>query len=250
MGTLNVLEAIRKTPSVCAAVIVTSDKCYENLEWQQGYVESDSMGGFDPYSSSKGCAELLTSSFRSSFFSKEKYNKHKTAIASARAGNVIGGGDWAEDRLIPDILHGFQYGQEVNIRNPKSIRPWQHVLEPLVGYLCLANRLYVDGIAYAEPWNFGPDESGAMPVDWIVDKMSKEWGEGATWRTDCEDRPHEAHYLKLNCAKAKTQLGWSPRWDLAETIERIITWHKLFISGEDAKKLCLSQIKEYLVLVG
>ncbi len=250
MGTLYVLEAIRKTPSVCAGVIVTSDKCYENREWQQGYVESDAMGGFDPYSSSKGCAELLTASFRNSYFSKDTFDTHNTAIASARAGNVIGGGDWSEDRLIPDILNGFQNNQEVNIRNPNAIRPWQHVIEPLVGYLCLANRLFVDGVAYAEAWNFGPDECGAMPVDWIADKMSEVWADGASWCADGKDHPYEARFLALDCTKAKTQLDWSPKWNLNETIERIVIWHKSFISGKDAKELCLAQIKEYLELVG
>jgi CDP-glucose 4,6-dehydratase len=250
MGTLHILEAIRKINTVRSAVIVTSDKCYENLELLQGYVESDAMGGYDPYSSSKGCAELLTSSYRNSFFPDEKYSEHQTAIASARAGNVIGGGDWSQDRLIPDVLGGFQNNQTVKLRNPKSIRPWQHVIEPLIGYVCLANRLYVDGIAFAEPWNFGPDETDAKPVDWLVEQMAAMWGDGASWGTDSGDHPHEANYLKLDCSKAKTRLGWAPKWELQQALERIIHWHRAFLSGEDPKKLCINQIQEYLELVG
>jgi CDP-glucose 4,6-dehydratase len=250
MGTLHVLEAIRKTNSVRAAVIVTSDKCYENLEQLQGYVESDAMGGYDPYSSSKGCAELLTASYRNSYFPSANYKAHKTAIATARAGNVIGGGDWSEDRLIPDVLGAFAKNETVHLRSPSAIRPWQHVLEPLVGYLCLANRLYVDGEEYAEPWNFGPDACDAKPVDWVVKNLAELWGGGADWGVDGENHVHEAHYLKLDSAKAKTRLDWVPRWELLEALERIVHWHKKFDAGEDAKQLCLLQIEEYLELVG
>jgi CDP-glucose 4,6-dehydratase len=245
MGTVNLLEAIRQTKCVKAVVNVTTDKCYENREWAWGYRENEAMGGFDPYSSSKGCAELVTAAYRNSYFHPEKYHEHGVAIATGRAGNVIGGGDWAEDRLIPDTMRAIVSGQPVNIRNPHSIRPWQHVLEPLSGYLLLAQRLYEEGPAFAEAWNFGPNDDDAKPVGWILDKLTNTWGEGASWQLDKGEHPHEAHYLKLDCSKAKSRLQWQPKWSLATAIEEICVWHKAHAAGTDMQAMCLHQIKQY-----
>ena len=245
MGTVHLLEAVRLTPLVCAVVNVTSDKCYENKEWVWGYRESEPMGGFDPYSNSKGCAELVTSAYRNSFFNPEKYNEHHVALASGRAGNVIGGGDWAEDRLIPDILRAISEGRPVVIRNPRAIRPWQHVLEPLSGYLLLAQKLYEDGVAYAEGWNFGPNDEDAQPVQWIVERLTKQWGEGASWQIDQGNHPHEAHYLKLDCSKAKMRLDWQPRWNLAHTLEMIVAWQRAYLAKEDMHKVTMEQINDF-----
>jgi len=245
MGTVNLLEAVRSTGSVKAVVNVTSDKCYENREWTWGYRENEAMGGYDPYSSSKGCAELVTAAYRNSYFHSERYKEHGVALASVRAGNVIGGGDWADDRLIPDIMRAITQGKPVNIRNPHAIRPWQHVLEPLSGYLLLAQKLYEEGAAYAEGWNFGPNDEDAKPVQWIVEKLTKSWGEGARWVLDGGDHPHEAHYLKLDCSKAKARLDWSPRWHLEETLGAIIDWHRAHRDGKDMRALTLRQIEAY-----
>ena len=246
MGTLHVLEGIRSVDSVRSAVMITTDKCYQNKEWVWGYRETDTLGGHDPYSSSKGAAELLISSYRNSYFPQDKYSEHKTAIASARAGNVIGGGDWAEDRLIPDIIKAFKNNETVIIRNPKSTRPWQHVLEPLSGYLKLAEQLEKNGDQYAEAWNFGSAEIDARPVQWIVEKMAKLWGENANWINDKSEHPHEANYLKLDCSKAHMKLNWYPRWDLSETLLRIVEWHKLKDAHNNYRKLCLTQINDYM----
>lgn len=246
MGTVNLLQAIRKTGGVKAIVNVTSDKCYENQEWHWAYRESEPMGGYDPYSNSKGCAELVASSFRNSFFNSKKYKQHGVALASVRAGNVIGGGDWACDRLIPDILKAFEREQAVVVRNPNSIRPWQHVLEPLSGYLVIAEKLYCDGIDYAEAWNLGPQESDAQPVGSIVEKIVGLWGGGATWKLDGSVHPHEATYLKLDCSKAKARLGWKPRWSLDETLEKIVRWHKAWLIGEDMQAYSKNEINEYM----
>lgn len=245
MGTVNLLEAVRATPSVKAVVNITSDKCYENREWVWGYRENEAMGGYDPYSSSKGCAELVASAYRNSYFHPDKYLQHGVAIASARAGNVIGGGDWAGDRLIPDILRAIIEGKSVNIRNPHAIRPWQHVLEPLSGYLQLAEKLYKEGATYAEGWNFGPNDEDAKPVQWIVEKLTQSWGEGASWVLDGGDHPHEAHYLKLDCSKAKARLDWHPRWHLDKTLESIVKWHRDFQQGKNMKAATLEQINIY-----
>ncbi|MBU1425724.1 MAG: CDP-glucose 4,6-dehydratase [Gammaproteobacteria bacterium] len=245
MGTVNVLEAIRTTSSVKAVVNVTSDKCYDNREWVWGYRENEAMGGFDPYSSSKGCAELVTAAYRNSYFHPDKYQTHGVALASGRAGNVIGGGDWAEDRLIPDIVRAIAQGKPVNIRNPHAIRPWQHVLEPLSGYLVLAQKLFEEGTSYAEGWNFGPNDEDAKPVEWIVDKLTKTWGEGASWVLDGGNHPHEAHYLKLDCSKAKTRLGWHPRWHLEDALGAIIEWQRAYRDGKDMRELTLRQIDAY-----
>lgn len=243
MGTLHILEAIRSVKSVRAAVMITSDKCYDNKEWEWGYRENEPMGGHDPYSSSKGCAELLISSFRDSYFPIQEYEKHKTAIASVRTGNVIGGGDWAEDRLIPDIIRAIKKNKAINIRNPDAIRPWQHVLEPLSGYLQLAERLYLRGMLYAEAWNFGPNDKDARNVLWIVKKMIKTWSKDIHWEIDDSKQPHEANHLKLDCSKAHTRLNWYPKWDLKITLEQIIKWHKAEIEGDNMKEITLSQIE-------
>ena len=240
MGTVHVLEAARSTPSVKAIVVVTTDKCYENKEWAWGYRENEPMGGHDPYSNSKGCAELVTSAYRNSFLQSSGI-----AVASARAGNVIGGGDWAADRLAPDILRAFEQNQPVTVRNPHATRPWQHVLEPLSGYLTLAEHLYTLGQAYAEGWNFGPKDDDAKPVQWIVEHMVKSWGEGASWQQDGGVHPHEANYLKLDISKAKARLGWQPRWPLATALELITCWHQAYLANDDLKKLCLAQIQQY-----
>ncbi|BDX22494.1 CDP-glucose 4,6-dehydratase [Polynucleobacter sp. TUM22923] len=248
MGTVNLLEAVRQTPSVRAIVNVTTDKCYENKEWVWGYRENEPMGGFDPYSSSKGCAELVTAAYRNSFFNSSQHSEHQVALATARAGNVIGGGDWAEDRLIPDILRAIQNGQRVNIRNPHATRPWQHVLEPLSGYLALAEKLYTDGAAFAEAFNFGPAEEDAKPVQWIVEQLTQSWGDGASWHLDGGTHPHEAHYLKLDCSKARATLGWQPHWQLGQTLQAIIVWHKAHSAlkgSQDMRSLCLQQINDY-----
>lgn len=245
MGTVNLLEAVRNTDSVKAVVNVTSDKCYENREWIWGYRENEAMGGYDPYSNSKGCAELVTAAYRNSYFHPEKYKGHGVALASARAGNVIGGGDWAEDRLIPDIIRAITQGKPVNIRNPNAIRPWQHVLEPLSGYLSLAQKLYEEGASYAEGWNFGPNDEDARPVQWIMEKLARGWGEGASWVLDGGNHPHEANYLKLDCSKAKTRLDWHPRWHLEDTLSAIIEWYRGYRDGNDMHEQTLRQISIY-----
>lgn len=245
MGTVNLLEAVRGTSSVKAVVNITSDKCYENREWVWGYRENEAMGGYDPYSSSKGCAELVASAYRSSFFNPKDYARHGVAVASARAGNVIGGGDWAEDRLIPDIIRAIEKGTPVMIRSPNAIRPWQHVLEPLAGYLLLAEKLYNEGTKYAEGWNFGPADADAQPVEWIVKKLCDAWGAGASWKLDVQEGPHEAHYLKLDCSKAHNSLGWKPIWNLEQTIARIVAWQKAASRNEDMRSVTLSQINDY-----
>ncbi|WP_428311604.1 CDP-glucose 4,6-dehydratase [Hydrocarboniphaga sp.] len=245
MGTVHLLEAVRQCPGVRAVVSVTSDKCYDNKEWHWGYREDEPMGGYDPYSNSKGCAELVTASYRQSYFNPERYSQHGVALASARAGNVIGGGDWALDRLIPDFIRAISQGTAVTIRSPHAIRPWQHVLEPLSGYLTLAETLYTKGADYAEGWNFGPADSDARPVEWIVDRITRRWGDGASWNLDQAPQPHEAHYLKLDCSKARARLNWQPRWNLETTIDRIIDWHKAQLSGADVRAVTLQQIDEY-----
>ncbi len=245
MGTVNLLEAVRHTSSVKAVVNVTSDKCYENREWDWGYRENEAMGGYDPYSNSKGCAELVTAAYRNSYFHPEQYQTHGVAISSGRAGNVVGGGDWAEDRLIPDMMRAITNAQPVNIRNPHSTRPWQHVLEPLSGYLLLAQKLYEDGASYAEGWNFGPSDEDIKPVQWIVERLTKTWGDEASWKLDGGDHPHEAHFLKLDCSKAKNILNWHPQWHLNEALDRIVEWHKAHELKQDMRKITLMQINEY-----
>lgn len=241
MGTVHLLEAIRQTGTTKVVVNVTTDKCYENKEWVWGYREDEPMGGFDPYSSSKGCSELVTSAYRRSYFAETGI-----ALASARAGNVIGGGDWAEDRLVPDILRAFENNQPVVIRNPNSTRPWQHVLEPLSGYLTLAEKLWHEPKAYAEGWNFGPKDEDAKPVGWIVERMASKWGDGAAWHIDGGDHPHEANYLKLDISKAKKGLLWAPRWGLDTALNRIVEWHQSWLARADVRALSLAQINQYI----
>ena len=241
MGTVHVLDAVRQTPGVRVVVNVTTDKCYENKEWAWGYREDEPMGGYDPYSNSKGCAELVSSAYRRSFF-----QHGGPALATARAGNVIGGGDWASDRLVPDILRAFERGEPVVIRNPLSTRPWQHVLEPLAGYLTLAQRLWDDGAGFAEGWNLGPRDEDARPVQWIVEQLAARWGRGARWELDVGTHPYEANYLKLDISKARARLGWQPSWRLADALQHIVTWHQAWLDKQDVRALCLQQIAQYV----
>lgn len=245
MGTVNLLEAVRHTASVRAVVNVTSDKCYDNREWLWGYREDEPLGGHDPYSSSKGCAELITRAWRDSYFNTADHVGHGVALASARAGNVIGGGDWAEDRLIPDLLRAIAAGRPAIIRNPLAVRPWQHVLAPLSGYLLLAERLSTEGAAFAEAWNFGPDDADSRPVQWLADRLTAVWGEGARWLVDDSCQPHEARALRLDCAKARHRLGWMPRWPLSETITRIVAWQRALDAGADMRAWSLAEIAAY-----
>jgi CDP-glucose 4,6-dehydratase len=240
MGTVHVLEAARAAGSVKAIVNITTDKCYENREWVWGYREDEPMGGHDPYSNSKGCAELVSAAYRKSFLKDAGIG-----MATARAGNVIGGGDWALDRLIPDILRALQHKQQVLIRNPHAIRPWQHVLEPLSGYLLLAERLYLYGQSEAESWNFGPRDEDARPVQWIVERLCEDWGGGASWTLQPGSHPHEASFLKLDISKARQRLQWAPRWSLEAALKRITDWHQAWLSGQDMRAFCLQQISEY-----
>ena len=239
IGTVNVLEAVRATSSVKAVVNITTDKCYENREWLWGYRENEALGGFDPYSSSKACAELVTAAYRQSFLQSAG-----VAVASARAGNVIGGGDWATDRLIPDFLRAIDAGQPLIIRSPDSIRPWQHVLEPLSGYLLLAEKLFTDGAPYAEAWNFGSDDSDAKPVRWIIEQLAL-LRPDLVWQCDTAPQPHEAHYLKLDSSKAKQRLTWQPRWQLATALEKTVSWHEAWRQGKTMRAVSLAQIDEY-----
>lgn len=248
MGTVNILEAVRNTPGVRAVVNITTDKCYENREWAWGYRENDSIGGYDPYSNSKGCAELVSASYRSSFFDAKSYAKHGVALATVRAGNVIGGGDWAQDRLLPDILCAFEEGVMVKIRNPHAIRPWQHVLEPLRGYISLAERLFEDGSNYAEGWNFGPIDEDAKSVGWIVEKVAAHWGTEALWQVDPADHPHEATYLKLDISKARSRLNWHPVLRLNEALKMVVDWTKQRQMGADMRECTLTQIHTYQTL--
>ena len=248
MGTVHLLESVRNTPGVRAVVNITTDKCYENREWAWGYRENEPMGGYDPYSNSKGCSELVSSAYRSSFFNASSHAQHGVALATVRAGNVIGGGDWAQDRLIPDIIGAFEKNCLVNIRNPHAIRPWQHVLEPLRGYLTLVERLYEQGSVYAEGWNFGPNEEDAKPVGWIVEQLAAMWGNGAQWKIDIGEHPHEANYLKLDISKARTRLDWHPVLRLNDALNLIIDWAKQRQAGADLRKLTLNQINSYQTL--
>jgi CDP-glucose 4,6-dehydratase len=239
MGTVNMLEAVRATSSVKAVLNVTTDKCYENREWVWGYREHEAMGGFDPYSSSKACAELVTAAYRRSFFESAG-----VALASARAGNVIGGGDWAADRLIPDFLRALDAGETLRIRSPQATRPWQHVLEPLSGYLMLAERLYTEGAAFSEAWNFGPADEDARSVLWIVQRLA-EFHTDMNWQCDETLQPHEAHYLKLDSSKARNQLNWLPRWRLHTALQKTLEWHDAWKKAENMQSVTLAQITDY-----
>ena len=245
MGTVNLLEAVRQTPGVKAVVNVTTDKCYENREWAWGYRENEPMGGYDPYSSSKGCAELVSAAYRSSFFNPLAYVQHGVAVATARAGNVIGGGDWAKDRLIPDMINAFEAGRPAIIRNPHAIRPWQHVLEPLRGYMTLAEHLYNQGPAFAEGWNFGPNDDDARSVGWIAKQLTRQWGQSASWQADEGEHPHEASYLKLDISKARSRLKWHPLMRLETALDMIVAWSQQRLAGSDIRAITLSQIQTY-----
>ncbi len=239
MGTVHLLEAVRSAPGVKAVVNVTTDKCYENREWVWGYRENEAMGGFDPYSSSKGCSELVTAAYRQSFLQAAGIG-----LASARAGNVIGGGDWATDRLVPDFLRAMDAGEIFRLRSPHAMRPWQHVLEPLSGYLLLAEQLHAEGAAVAEAWNFGPLDGDARPVKWIVERLA-EMSERVNWQIDTAPQSHEAHYLKLDSSKAAARLGWHPRWRLQTALQRTLQWHQAWRGGQNMRSLTLAQIDEY-----
>lgn len=247
MGTVNLLEAVRHCKSVRAVINVTTDKCYENKEWVWAYRENEALGGYDPYSSSKACSELVTSAYRNSFFNPEHYAKHRVGLASVRAGNVIGGGDWAIDRLIPDCIRAILKGETVLIRNPFAVRPWQHVLEPLSGYMILAQKLYKDGVEYAQAWNFGPDERDAETVEWVVRNLCAKWKRGATYKVDDGLHPHEAHYLKLDCSKSKSGLGWFPKWSLGKALDSIVEWTEEYQNNGDIREVCNKQIEEYVM---
>jgi CDP-glucose 4,6-dehydratase len=240
MGTANVLEAARQTDGVRVIVNVTTDKVYENRELHRGYTEEDALGGSDPYSASKACSELVTAAYRQSFFA----DAGTPAVATARSGNVIGGGDWGEDRLVPDLIRGALSGEPVKIRNPNAVRPWQHVLNPLSGYLLLAERLW-DSHEHAEAWNFGPASEDVKPVGWIADRMRELWGDELRWEADPGPHPHETGYLSLDSAKARERLGWRPRWDLARALETIVDWHRRLRDGEDARELVFGQIEAF-----
>ena len=241
MGTANVLEVSRSVQSLKAIVAITTDKCYENKEWEWGYRENEPMGGYDPYSSSKGACEILIAAYQRSFFNTTS----GPALASARAGNVIGGGDWAEDRLIPDILKAFDKGDPVIVRNPKSTRPWQHVLEPLSGYLVLAEDLYQQGQEKVGAWNFGPREEDCKNVEWLLNRIIESWSKPASWALDKGANPHEAKFLKLDCSKAEFYLNWKPRWHAEETIIKIVAWHEAWKDGQNMQDYCLQEINEY-----
>ena len=241
MGTVHVLESTRTIESVGATVVVTTDKCYENREREAGYREDEAMGGFDPYSSSKGCAELVTSAYRQSYFSKSV-----NQVASARAGNVIGGGDWSQDRLIPDAIKAFEANQPLMIRNPLATRPWQHVLEPLSGYLVLAQALYEQGSAFASAWNFGPRDEDNRMVKEVIDLLISDWGSSARWEKEGSEQPHEANLLKLDCSKACAQLDWTPKWGLEIAVQKIVEWQKAYQQKQNMQELSLVQINHYM----
>ena len=250
IGTARVLDAIRRTPSVRAVVSVTTDKVYENQETLRPYVETDPLGGYDPYSSSKACAEIVSAAYRQSYFPIAKLANHKVALATARASNVIGGGDWSQDRLIPDLVRGFLSGETVRIRRPHAIRPWQHVLEPLAGYISLAEHLLSANPApYATAYNFGPFDDDAKPVGWIVEKMTAFWGDGASWVVDQEESVHEAGYLKLDASRARADLSWKPRLRLETALQWLVEWYRAWQSGADMNSFTLSQIEKYEALL-
>ena len=246
MGTINVLEAARSAKGLRAFINVTTDKCYENREWFWGYRENEPLGGDDPYSNSKACSELVTKAYRNSFFNPLNYKEHKIAVATVRAGNVIGGGDWAKDRLVPDTVNAALAGKKIKLRNPNAVRPWQFVLEPLSGYLTLAENLCSErGDEFSESWNFGPDEADAKSVEWIVKRLSERLG-GNGYLIDKGEHPHEATYLKLDCSKAKSRLNWLPKWTLGKAIESIVEWTAGYKDGNDLRGICLKQIFEYM----
>jgi len=242
MGTVNILEAVRQSDCVRVILNVTSDKCYENQEWLWGYRETEPMGGYDPYSSSKGCAELVTKAYMKSYFSCDQSN---VVVASVRAGNVIGGGDWATDRLIPDVMTAFMGKRPVLIRYPNAIRPWQHVLEPLSGYLTLLEYLWTQGEKYSGAWNFGPSDEDVKTVSWVVKHLADTWHESASWKIDSEEKHHEANYLKLDSSKARSQLGWRPKLNISTALEWVTSWYGAYHTGENMRDLTEKQIRAY-----
>lgn len=243
IGTVHLFEAVRSNPSCRVVVNVTSDKCYENREWALGYRESDPMGGYDPYSSSKGCSELVTAAYRRSFF--EKQDGDRVALASARAGNVIGGGDFSKDRIVPDFMTAIRTGRPLYIRNPDAVRPWQHVLEPLSGYLLLAEKLWEDPAEHAQGWNFGPAPDDIKPVRWIVERLSHYFPGRVSWQLDTAPKPHEAHLLMLDSTKARTLLGWKPRWTLVHALQAVAEWHTAHERGEPLREVVMQQLAAY-----
>jgi CDP-glucose 4,6-dehydratase len=245
MGTAHVLEAVRRTSSVRAVVCITTDKCYENREWVWPYRETDALGGHDPYSSSKACAEIVSAAYRSSFFPASRMHEHQVAVATARAGNVIGGGDWSEDRLIPDLIRGFQTKQPVLIRRPNAIRPWQHVLEPLQGYMILAEQLLAEPAKFASSFNFGPRDEDTWTVECLANVVARLWGEGASWERDPAPSVHEAHYLRLDSSRARTELGWRPRLKIDEALEWTMSWYQSWRQGRDMMHETQAQIAAY-----
>lgn len=245
MGTVHVLEAVRGLGGPCLIVNVTSDKCYENKEWLWGYREDEPMGGHDPYSNSKGCAELVASAYQRSFFPVEDLSRHGIALASVRAGNVIGGGDWTPHQLVPDIIRSFAKGEPVRIRSPKAVRPWQFVLEPINGYLMVAEHLAAGPTSGSNAWNFGPDDRDVRPVQWIVNEMAKRWGEGARWSLDAGPHPHEAHLLKLDSSKARALLSWAPRLPLSGALDWVVEWYKVREARGDVRQSTLAQIARF-----
>jgi len=248
MGTVNLLEAVRACSNMCVVINVTSDKCYDNKETLRGYREDDPMGGYDPYSSSKACSELITSAFRNSFFNSKDYSNHGVALASVRSGNVIGGGDWAKNRLIPDIIRGIMERCPVMIRNPESIRPWQHVLDPLHGYLLLIEKMWKNGMNYAEGWNFGPIDDDAKSVSWLVKKFEELWGKKISTEYNDNEFYYEAKYLSLDCSKAKKNLDWFPKLDISTSLEWTMKWYKEFFQKKEIRKLTEEQIDQFNLL--
>jgi CDP-glucose 4,6-dehydratase len=245
MGTVNVLEAVRQTKSARTVLIITSDKCYQNKEWAWGYRETEPMGGHDPYSSSKACAELITAAYRQSFFGRENQSDDEVFLASARAGNVIGGGDWGADRLIPDVIRAVMNNSDVVIRNPNAIRPWQFVLEPLNGYLSLIENLWEHGNQFADGWNFGPPDHDCKPVSWILNKLNMVWDGDIPWELDRLENPHEASFLKLDSSKARSLLRWSSKLDVAEAISWVAEWYQGYFDGLPMRELSCKQISQY-----
>ncbi len=245
IGTVNLLEAIRSVKSVKAVIVVTSDKCYENQEWVWGYRETDSMGGFDPYSSSKGCAELVVSAYRRSYFNPAHYDNHQVALATVRAGNVIGGGDWAAARLIPDLVRSFIKNETGEIRHPRAFRPWQYILDLLQGYLMLTEKLWYEGATFSEAWNFGPNEDNVKCVSWIADKLVSLWGENAKWSLGENALLHEAKCLKLDCNKSRTLLGWEPQMSIDDVLKTTLAWYQAHHHQQDMVKFTEQQIQEY-----
>jgi CDP-glucose 4,6-dehydratase len=249
MGTVHLFEALRQIMQPCVVVNVTSDKCYENKEWAWGYREIDPLGGHDPYSNSKACAELVTSTFRDSYFSATGPGQVRITVATARAGNVVGGGDWTRDQLIPDLMRAFLASKPCMIRSPHAIRPWQFVLEPLRGYLMLAERLHMDGEQFASAWNFGPAEADARPVSWIANELSRLWGNHATWSRDSMVHPREANYLKLDVSRTGSMLDWYPVLSLSQALEWIVEWYRASQAGDDVRRLTQAQIERYEMLL-